>query len=78
MDLVICQKVHAKSGHLITPLLDVRCVGVEGFWSAVRRLTESDCEGRFRYEENSVFPSETQEQFAKMRHYFSVPFQYFH
>ena len=42
MDLVISQKDHAKSGYLITPLLDMRCVGVKGFWSAVRRLTESD------------------------------------
>ena len=42
MDLAIPQKNHPKAGYLITPLLDVRCVGVEGFWSVVHCLTESD------------------------------------
>jgi hypothetical protein len=42
MDLVIADEDHAKQGYLITPLLDMRCVGVKGFWSAVRRLTEAD------------------------------------
>ncbi len=42
MNLLISEKTHAKPGYLITPLLDVRCVGVKGFWSTVSRLTESD------------------------------------
>ena len=42
MELVISEKRHEKPGYLIAPLLDMRCVGVKGFWSAVRRLTESD------------------------------------
>lgn len=42
MELVISEKRHAKPGYLIAPLLDMRCIGVKGFWSAVRRLTESD------------------------------------
>lgn len=42
MELVISEKRHAKPGYLIAPLLDMRCVGVKGFWSAVKRLTESD------------------------------------
>ncbi len=42
MEWVISEKNHAKPGYLITPLLDVRCVGIKGFWSAVKRLTESD------------------------------------
>jgi hypothetical protein len=42
MELVISEKTHAKPGYLIAPLLDMRCVGVKGFWSAVRRLLESD------------------------------------
>jgi hypothetical protein len=42
MELVISEKRHAKPGYLIAPLLDMRCVGVKGFWSAVERLTESD------------------------------------
>jgi hypothetical protein len=42
MDLVISEKRHAKPGYSIAPLLDMRCVGVKGFWSAVRQLTESD------------------------------------
>ena len=42
MELVISEKRHAKPGYLIAPMLDMRCVGVKGFWSAVRRLLESD------------------------------------
>ena len=42
MELVISEKMHGKPGYLIAPLLDMRCVGVKGFWSAVRQLTESD------------------------------------
>ncbi len=42
MEWVISEKNHAKPGYLITPLLDVRCVGLKGFWSAAQRLTESD------------------------------------
>ena len=50
MDLVISEKTHSKPGCLITPLLDVRCVGVKGFWSTVRRLTESDLGERCKQE----------------------------
>ena len=42
MDMAIPQRNHPKPGYLITPLLDVRCIGAEGFWSGVSRLTESD------------------------------------
>jgi hypothetical protein len=42
MELVISERRHAELGYLIAPLLDIRCVGVKGFWSAVRRLTELD------------------------------------
>jgi len=42
MDLAVSPKEHPKPGYLITPLLDFRCVGLRGFWSAVRQLTESD------------------------------------
>jgi hypothetical protein len=42
MERVISEKNHAKPGYLITPLLDVRGVGLKGFWSAAQRLTESD------------------------------------
>jgi hypothetical protein len=42
MDLAIPEKDHPKQGYLITPLLDMCCIRVEGFLSVVRRLTESD------------------------------------
>lgn len=42
MDVTISEQVHPKAGYLITPVLDFRCIGVEGFWSLVSRLTESD------------------------------------
>jgi len=42
LDLAIPERNHPKPGCFITPLLDFRCVGVEGFWSVVSRLTESD------------------------------------
>ena len=42
MDLAIPERDHPKPGYLITPLLDCRCVGVEGFWSVVSGLTESN------------------------------------
>jgi hypothetical protein len=37
-----------------------------------RRGSESDFSPDSGYEENTGFPSENQEQFAKIRHYFSV------
>jgi hypothetical protein len=43
-----------------------------------RRGSELDFVPRFRYEENTGFPSERQELFALTCHYFSVLFQYFH
>lgn len=42
MDLVISERTHAQAGYLITPLLDIRNIGVKGFWTAVGRLTEAD------------------------------------
>jgi hypothetical protein len=42
MDLTISEQQHPRPGYLVTPLLEVRCVGLEGFWSLVRRLAESD------------------------------------
>src|ERR1044072_7318375 len=45
MDLAIPERDYSKPGklgYLITPLLDFRCIGAEGFWSVVSRLTESD------------------------------------
>jgi len=42
MDLTISEQHHPRPGYLVTPLLHVRCVGIEGFWSLVRRLAESD------------------------------------
>ena len=42
MDLTISPENHSKPGFLITPILDLRCVGVEGFWSMVSRFTQSD------------------------------------
>lgn len=42
MELAISDKQHPKPGFLLTPLLEVRCVGVEGFWSLVGRLTQVD------------------------------------
>ena len=42
MDLTISEQQHPRPGYLVTPLLNVRCVGIEGFWSLVRRLAESD------------------------------------
>lgn len=42
MDLTIPERTHPKPGYLITPLLNVRCVGIQGFWSLARRLAESD------------------------------------
>jgi hypothetical protein len=42
MELAISDKQHPKPGCLLTPLLEVRCVGVKGFWSLVGRLTQVD------------------------------------
>jgi hypothetical protein len=42
MDLTIPTVAPAKPGFQLAPLLAVRCVGLEGFWSMVNRLTESD------------------------------------
>ena len=42
MELAISDKPHPKPGFLLTPLLHLRCVGVEGFWSMVGRLTQAD------------------------------------
>jgi hypothetical protein len=42
MELVISERTHAQAGYLITPLLDIRNIGVKGFWTAVGRLTEAD------------------------------------
>jgi hypothetical protein len=42
MELAISDRHHPKPGFLLTPLLEVRCVGVEGFWSLVGRLTKAD------------------------------------
>jgi hypothetical protein len=42
MDLTISEQTHPKPGYLITAILRVRCVGIDGFWSLVRRLAESD------------------------------------
>jgi DNA-binding transcriptional MerR regulator len=42
MDLAISEEIHRKPGYLITHLLDICCIGMEGFWSVVRGLTESD------------------------------------
>jgi len=42
MDLVISEKQHARLGYLISPLIDLRCMGRRGFWSVVRQLTELD------------------------------------
>ena len=42
MDLAIPEKDHPKQGYLITRLLDMRCIRVEGFLSVVSRLTNSD------------------------------------
>jgi hypothetical protein len=42
MDLTIPLTDPVKPGFLMAPLLAVRCVGPEGFWSMVLRLTESD------------------------------------
>jgi hypothetical protein len=50
MDLAISEKGHPKPGFLITPLLGCRCVGEEGFWFVVSRLTEADLGGRCNQE----------------------------
>ncbi len=42
MDLAISQKTDSRPGYLITPLLNVRCVGAKGFWSVVNCLTKVD------------------------------------
>jgi len=42
MELAISDKLHPKPGFLLIPLLRVQCVGVEGFWSLVGRLTQVD------------------------------------
>jgi transposase len=42
MDAAVSDQEHPKPGYRITPLLAFRCVGVEGFWSLVRNLTQSD------------------------------------
>jgi hypothetical protein len=42
LDLTIPAVDPVKPGFLIAPILAVRCVGIEGFWSMVLRLTESD------------------------------------
>ena len=42
MDLTIVDDVDSKPGHLVTRLLDLRCVGVIGFWTVVDRLTATD------------------------------------
>ena len=42
MDLTIPAENPVKSGFQIAPILAVRCVGLEGFWSMVMRLTECD------------------------------------
>jgi len=50
MDVTISKQEHPKAGYVLTPLLDFRCVGVEGFWSLVTRLTESDLGERCKEE----------------------------
>jgi hypothetical protein len=42
MDLAISEEKHSKPGYVITHLLNIWCIGLEGFWSVVRGLTESD------------------------------------
>ncbi|SPE59153.1 hypothetical protein SBV1_300027 [Verrucomicrobia bacterium] len=42
MDLAISEEDHPRPGYQLTPLLRVRCVGIEGFWSLVSRLTQAD------------------------------------
>ncbi len=42
MDLAISEEKHSKPGYVITHLLNICCIGLEGFWSVVRGLTESD------------------------------------
>jgi hypothetical protein len=42
MEFVISEKPHPKPGFLLTPLLHLRCVGVDGFWSMVGRLSQAD------------------------------------
>ncbi len=39
MDLAISAEQDSRPGYLITPLLDVRMMGIKGFWSVVRQLT---------------------------------------
>lgn len=50
MDLTISERAHPRPGYLITPILRVRCVGIDGFWSVVRRLAESDLGARCNLE----------------------------
>lgn len=40
MDLAISDAPDPRPGYMITPLLDLRCVGTKGFWSVINRLTE--------------------------------------
>jgi len=42
MELAISDKQHLKPGFLLSPILRVQCVGLEGFWSLVGRLTQAD------------------------------------
>jgi DNA-binding transcriptional MerR regulator len=42
MDLTVPAVDPVRPGFQVAPLLAVRCVGLEGFWSMVSRLTESD------------------------------------
>ena len=42
MELAISGKHHPKPGFLLSPLLTVRCSGVESFWSLVGRLAQVD------------------------------------
>jgi len=48
-----------------------RCVPTHWEWS---QLPDLDFVSRFSYEEDTGFPSEYQEQFAKIRHYFLLLF----
>lgn len=46
MDLTISHKATSRPGHLITPLLGVRCLGIASFWSVVYALTDIDMGAR--------------------------------
>jgi len=46
MDMAIVEETDPKPGYLVTQLLDLRCVGIKGFWSVVNRLTALDLGAR--------------------------------